>query len=68
MRTLNKCENKWWVIRVPANPFLLVCRDCLLYQKALTEKDLDAAVIPEPRVVTAFIGFKTFVAGLVSSW
>ncbi len=26
-----------------------------------------AAVIPAPRVVTSFIGFKVFVAGLVSS-
>ena len=27
-----------------------------------------AAVIPEPQVVTAIIGFKASVAGLISSW
>ena len=59
--SLENLANKGWAIRVPANFFLFLNR------KVLMEKGLDAAVIPEPQVVTMFIGFKEFVAGFVSS-
>ena len=61
--SLKSLGNKWWVKRVPA--ICEVSQECEFIYALL--HGLEAAVIPVPRVVTMFIGFKVFVAGLISS-